>query len=272
MEVSIIIPFFNSGEFIDEAICSAEKAAEGFKAEIIIVDDGSTEPLSADRLQGIEKDGKYIVLHRPNGGPAAARNTGVKKSTGEFILFLDSDNKLRPEYLKSCLPLLQSDPKVGVVYSNASFFGEAVARKSFTSRPFNSYDLLLDNYIDVCSLIRRRTFEEAGGFDEEREIIGYEDWDLWIRISATPWKFVYLPETLFDYRLRKNSVITVASSEENYRKVQQFVFGKNAALFHQRFSELYHETVFYRNDKQKPLRSYFKFLRDKYKPGAGRKS
>jgi GT2 family glycosyltransferase len=122
----------------------------------------------------------------------------------------------------------------------------------------------MDNYIDVCSLVRHHTFDEVGGFDEERRIIGYEDWELWIRISATNWKFIYLPETLFDYRLRKDSVITAASSDENYHRVQQYVLGKNAALFHKRFGELYHESVFYRNDKQKPLRSYFKFLKDKY--------
>jgi glycosyltransferase involved in cell wall biosynthesis len=264
MDVSIIIPFFNSGDFIDEAVCSAEKAAEDFKAEIIIVDDGSTEKNSLDQLIKIEKGRKHKVIRRANGGPGAARNTGVKESTGKYLLFLDSDNKLRPEFIKSCLPSLQCDTKTGVVYGNTDFFGETTTRKSFKSRRFNSYEILVDNYIDVCSLVRRRAFEEVGGFDEERRIIGYEDWDLWIRLSGTSWKFVYLPQTLFDYRLRKESVITLASSDENYHNVQQYVMGKNAVLFHKRFVELYHQAVFYQRDKQQPLRSYIKFLRDKY--------
>ncbi|MDP9041691.1 MAG: glycosyltransferase [Bacteroidota bacterium] len=268
MDVSIIIPCFNSGEFLPEAIKSAELASKGFNTELIIVDDGSTDQYSLNQLTRIEAQYNHVVLHRFNGGPAAARNTGVQVSSGKYLLFLDSDNKLRPEFLSSTLPALESNPKAGVVYGNAAFFGELPGRKSFVSRAFDKYELLVDNYIDVCSLVRRETFEQAGGFDENRLIIGYEDWEFWIRVSATSWNFVYMPKILFDYRLRKSSVITDASTDENYKNVLSYVCGKNAAVFHERFTELYHEKLFYLHDKQKPFRSYVKFLKEKYISGS----
>jgi glycosyltransferase involved in cell wall biosynthesis len=264
MKVSIIIPFFNSGPFLPEAIHSAMQASMDLDAELIVVNDGSTEADSLDMLHRLNQEGRIIVIHRENGGPAAARNTGVKASTGEFLLFLDSDNKLRPQFLKETLQAMESDPRTGVVYGNADFFGETLNRKAFVSRAFDKYELLLDNYIDVCSLVRRKAFDEVKGFEEDATIIGYEDWEFWIRLSATPWQFLYLPKVLFDYRLRKQSVITAAATEENYKKVLACIYGKNASIFQERFNELYHQSVFYKQDKQKPFRSYLKFLKGKY--------
>jgi glycosyltransferase involved in cell wall biosynthesis len=264
MSVSVIIPFFNSAEFLEETLKSAVQATKGFDAEIIIVDDGSTEEGSRDMLNRLDLEGKHKIVRRSNGGPAAARNTGVQKSKGKYLLFLDSDNRLKPDFLSVTIPVMESNAQAGVIYGDASFFGETLGRKAFTSREFSMYELVLDNYIDVCSLVRREAFEQVNGFDESKTIIGYEDWDFWIRISATAWQFIYLPRTLFDYRLRKQSVITEASTDENYKKVLSYVWGKNAAIVQERYSTLYHEAMFYKRDKEKPFRAYLKFLKGKY--------
>ncbi|MEO6963379.1 MAG: glycosyltransferase family A protein, partial [Puia sp.] len=113
MDVSVIIPCFNSAEFLPDAIRTAEMAIKGFKAEIIIVDDGSTQKSMLDLLNKLEETGKYSIVHRKNGGPAAARNSGVKISKGKYLLFLDSDNKLRPNFISTTLPLMKSDAKNG---------------------------------------------------------------------------------------------------------------------------------------------------------------
>ena len=264
MDVSIIIPCFNSGEFLLEAINSAEQASKGFVTELIIVDDGSTDQYSLNLLSRIEAQYKHIVLRRINGGPAAARNTGVQVSSGKYLLFLDSDNKLRSDFIKITLPKLEANPHAGVVYGNAAFFGEISERKSFTSHTFDKYKLVIDNYIDVCSLVRREAFEKVGGFDEERSIIGYEDWEFWIRMSAASWGFIYVPETLFDYRIRIHSVIANASKEDNYKKVMAYVYGKNASAIQHLFSELYHESLFYKHDKDNPFRTSMKYIKAKY--------
>ena len=264
MDISIIIPCYNSGEFLEEAVTSAESAADGYNTEVVIVDDGSTDAETLNLLERIKRQAKHIVLHRENGGPAAARNTGVKGSKGEYLLFLDSDNKLRPEFLSAAVPVLEGNPDAGVIYSNAAFFGETGKRKTFNSREFDKYKLIIDNYIDVCSLVRREAFDNVGGFDENRCIIGYEDWEFWIRLSATPWKFIYLPKILFDYRIRMNSVISVASKDENYEKVLTYVYGKNSAFVLKLFSELYHEALFYKYDKENPMRAYLKYFKRKY--------
>ncbi len=87
MDISIIIPCFNSGEFLSEAVPSAENAAQGFDTEVVIIDDGSTDAETLSLLEKIRQQEKHIILRRKNGGPAAARNTGVKKSRGDIYYF-----------------------------------------------------------------------------------------------------------------------------------------------------------------------------------------
>lgn len=264
MDVSVIIPCFNSAEFLPDAIRTAEMAIKGFKAEIIIVDDGSTQKSMLDLLNKLEETGKYSIVHRKNGGPAAARNSGVKISKGKYLLFLDSDNKLRPNFISTTLPLMKSDAKNGVVYGEAEFFGDNKERKPFKSGPLDKYALLIDNYIDACSLVRRSAWEEVGGFDEDPNIIGYEDWEFWIHLSTTAWEFKYIPEIIFDYRLRKDSVITNSALVENYKRVTDYIYHKHIAVIMERFGQLYHESLFYKRDMDNPLRSFLKFSKRKY--------
>jgi GT2 family glycosyltransferase len=261
MDTSIIIPCFNSGVFLSDAVASAEQAVKGYDTEVVIVDDGSTDAETLNLLEKIRQQSNHIVLHQENGGPAAARNTGVKVSRGKYLLFLDSDNKIRPDFLTTTIPVLEGNPKAGVVYGNANFFGETDKRKTFNSHSFDKYKLIVDNYIDVCSLVRREAFEKMGGFDECRDIIGYEDWEFWIRLSAASWQFIYLPVILFDYRIRINSVISVASKDENYKKVLSYVYSKNASTVLCLFNELYHESLFYKYDKENPTRAFLKYFK-----------
>ena len=97
-KISIIIPCYNHGVMLREALASVEKARHPNLFEVIIVDDGSSEPETIRILQEVGEAG-YQVVRQPNRGVGVARNAGVRLANGEFILPLDSDNRLRDVYL-----------------------------------------------------------------------------------------------------------------------------------------------------------------------------
>src|SRR5437899_68511 len=95
--VSVIIPCFNHGEFLMDAVHSVEECARTLY-EIIIVNDGSTDPPTVQLLKDLEEKG-YNIINQNNQGLAAARNNGIAAATANYILPLDADNKIRPEYI-----------------------------------------------------------------------------------------------------------------------------------------------------------------------------
>ncbi|WP_242057011.1 glycosyltransferase, partial [Planktothrix sp. FACHB-1355] len=120
--VTVVIPCYNQGEFILEAISSVESCQDRVY-EILVINDCSTEKVTLKVLDYLKENGYCIIEHERNLGLAEARNTGVKKARGRYILPLDSDNKIRPEYITKSMEILDKYPEVGVVYGDAEFFG-----------------------------------------------------------------------------------------------------------------------------------------------------
>jgi len=203
-KVSIIIPCYNHGPMLREAVASIEQVRNTNLLEVIIVNDGSTEIETTTILRQLEEAG-YCVVAQPNRGPGAARNAGMRLAKGEFILPLDSDNRLRDVYLNEGVSLLKKNPTLDVIYSDAEYFGEKDGRWHVPE-----FDLLLlvrTNFIDACALYRKNLWEEVGGYDEHKPLSGWEDWDFWLRVAAHSGTFVHLNKIGFDYRVRKDSMI-----------------------------------------------------------------
>src|SRR4051812_30462131 len=97
--VSIIIPCYNSGKYLPEALDSISAYPDKGMYEVIIINDGSTDELTLSLLNNLQQNGEHIVLHQENKGPAAARNAGVKMAKAPYLLFLDSDNKIESNYI-----------------------------------------------------------------------------------------------------------------------------------------------------------------------------
>ena len=260
--ISVIIPCYNSGRYLPDALNSINNYPDKSIYEIIIVDDGSSDELTLALLDSLRKEG-YKIIRQQNGGPAAARNTGVKSSNGKYLLFLDSDNKVRNDYITKGIEILNTYEDVGVVYGNVIFFGES-AKPRFATQHFDMFKLLGENYIDICSVVRRKVWEDVGGLDENRDIMGYEDWEFWISVASHGWKFQYVNEILYEYRVRTDSLFIQASDQESSMKMLQYVYGKHLNLFAQHHSELYHKYLYYQNDRKKPLRSFIKYIYYKY--------
>jgi len=225
MDVSVIIPCFNSGAYLQEAVDSVTMKKVNVSHELIIVDDGSTDASTIRLLTRLETEG-FKIIYQENGGPAAARNTGVKASTGAFILFLDSDNKIDPAYMERAVAIMHADSKVGVVYAQPSFFGDT-SRQQFTTGPFDAIKLLRENYIDMCAVVRREMWDQCGGLDESRLLIGHEDWEFWINGLVHKWKFYYLDKIMYSYRLRPDSLITTSCDQAAYRKKVTYIYTKH---------------------------------------------
>jgi glycosyltransferase involved in cell wall biosynthesis len=221
-KISVIIPCFNQGSYLDEAVESV--LAQTFQDfEILVVDDGSTDAATVKMLQEYARP-KTRVIHTDNQGLSAARNNGIREAQGAYILPLDADDKICPGYLEDAVRILDRHPEIGIVYCEAAYFG---IRDGRWSLPDYSLDqLLLQNVIFCSALFRRTHWEKVGGFNINM-VYGWEDWDFWLALIHLGVKVYRIPRVHFFYRLRETSMIHAMDEEK------QFFMRLHAILNHQ---------------------------------------
>lgn len=247
--VSIVIPCFNAGATLAETMQSA-LAQTHPTVEIVIVDDGSTDPETL-ALLARNPWPRTRVMHQQNAGPAAARNRAIAASTGRYILPLDADDLIDPGYVEKAVAVLDVQPQVGVVYCKADKFG--AENGPWLLPAYSLRELAIDNVIFVTSLFRRADWEAVGGFSESLKH-GVEDYDFWVKLVALGRDVRQLDECLFHYRVGHVSRTTGFSSDREamirtyadiFRNNLEF-YGRNAEfLFEHRFA-LYDELARYR--------------------------
>lgn len=222
--ISVIVPCFNHGEFVGEAVESVVGAARE-DLELVVVDDGSTDERTRAEMSALCARG-IKVIRQENRGLSAARNAGIDASHGELIFPLDADDRMRCGWIDRAKELLHLDPKLGVVYGDAEFFGTMGGR--WRSGLFDPERLLRQNTIFASAIYRRSVWEQNGGYDE-RMLQGYEDWEFWVAAFERGWEFAYLPEVFFEYRKAAESMLTHAVSRK--AEVEDFVAKKHGALY-----------------------------------------
>lgn len=234
--VSVVIPCYNQGEYILEAISSVEACQERIY-EILIVNDCSTENLTIKVLNYLRDNGYLVIDHQSNQGLAEARNTGVMKARGRYILPLDSDNKIRPEYLTKAIEILDKYPEIGIVYGNPEYFGE---RTGVWEVPeFNINKIAARNYIDACAIYRKQVWQECGGYDPKiPDKLGYEDWDFWLGAAENGWQFYHVNEVLFDYRVRGDSMVSACRIPENHARLVHYISSKHLGIYTTNFASI----------------------------------
>ena len=210
--VSVIIPTYNRADFIAYAIDSVlAQTLQDF--EIIVADDGSTD--ETDRvLESYGDRVRYVRLDH-SGLPATVRNAALQLAQGDYVAFLDSDDGWLPHKIEQQVRILDDNPNVGLVHSNALvlevgqdkpsrlYFEDEKRRNGKVLR-----DLLQDNFvITSTAIVRRSLLKQAGSFDENRLLRAIEDYDLWLRIAALS-EFYYVPEALAIYRDNSTSIRT----------------------------------------------------------------
>jgi len=224
-KVSVIIPCYNQGRYVDEAVDSVLKQTYN-DFEIIIVNDGSTDKFTVDLLNSYQKP-ETKVIHTTNQGLASARNNGIKAAQGEYILPLDADDKIGKEYLHEAVKVLDHNPGIGIVYCNAEVLGKA--GKKWALPEYSLEEMLIDNIIFCSSFFRRKDWEAIGGYDSEMTY-GWEDYDFWLALIEKGLLVYKIPQVLFFYRTVADSMVR---SKAKQQKIETFVkiFHKHPKLF-----------------------------------------
>jgi len=230
--MSVIIPCFNHGEFLPEAVESVNKIKRE-DIELTVVDDGSTDERTRKEVHSLCARG-IKVIRQGNKGLAAARNAGILASQGEYVLPLDADDRLRSGWIDRGIGILDSDPKVGVAYGDAQCFGTRTDR--WRCGAFDIDRLLRGNFIHASALYRRAVWEQNNGYDRTMPVQGFEDWDFWLGALEHGWGFAYIPEVFFEYRRAEQSMITHGLAFEE--QVREFVAKKHPLLYRQAWLSL----------------------------------
>lgn len=211
------MPSYNQGPYLAEALNSV-LAQTYTNWECIIVDDGSKDNTTEVSKAYCAKDSRFQYIYQENSGVSTARNNGIKHSKGEYILPLDGDDKIAPEFLELSLNEIVKDRNIRVVYTDVQYFG---VRKDVYQLPSFSIEKLMgQNILCVTALFRREDFDKTGGFnDNMRE--GFEDWDFWMSMfqdgEGTAYK---IPRILFYYRIKPVSRNhTAAKKNIDYRRI-----------------------------------------------------
>ncbi|MEM9022457.1 MAG: glycosyltransferase [Bacteroidota bacterium] len=224
--ISVVIPCYNHGQYVRDALFSVERSTNRCY-ELIVVNDGSTQTETQETVAALKAEG-YHIIDQENQGLSAARNNGIAAAKADYLLLLDADNKVDPEYLTAAIAVLDQDPEVGVVYANPRFFGAQSMMRSLPDFDFGR--LLSRNYIDACAVIRKSCWEAVGGYDTNMKL-GYEDWEFWIRVAKAGWKFHHLDRYLFDYRVARQSMVTVTNQPANREQVVRYITEKHQDVF-----------------------------------------
>lgn len=207
-QISIVIPAYNTAEYIAETLESAFGQTFG-DFEVIVVNDGTPD---AEQLEkALERRSEDIVyLIQPNAGAAIARNTGIDSARGEFIAFLDGDDIWSPDFLESQMSFLRANG-YDMVYCDAELFGlnSAFGKSYMETAPSNGeadLEALLDlrcNVITSGTIARRKVILDVGKFENAR--LPGEDFHLWLRIAKSRAKIGYQRKQLLKYRVRNDS-------------------------------------------------------------------
>ncbi|MDN5203113.1 glycosyltransferase [Fulvivirgaceae bacterium BMA10] len=235
-KISIVIPCYNHGQYLREAIESVETYPEKSSYEIIIVNDGSTDERTLEILKELENEG-YDVLNQPNMGLADARNNGFKRAKADYILPLDSDNKIRPEYIEHGIAILDKYPDVGLVYGDAELFDQQNGIRK--SGDFNVRKQFIWNAVDACAVVRKTAWEQVGGYDRNMPVMGYEDWNLLLDLIRHNWKLHYVNEVLYDYRVREGSMLDDADKKR--AALLDYMNRKHITLFREEYIKMIKE-------------------------------
>ena len=241
--VSVIIPCFNYGEYIEDAIDSVlNQTFQDF--EIIVVDGGSNDKNTITKLKSLQKSKTRIYYRKGRHLVGSNRNFGIKKSKGKYICCLDADDKIKPTYLEKALFLLEVYGH-DIVSTSVQCFGNSNEVWRINQSP-TLEQIVQTNQISTVAVFSKEIWKQASGYHDYGIGESYisEDWDIWVRMIATGARVVNIFEPLMLYRIHHNHV----SLSKNPKTVSLYEQAKIIRSFNQKYlTEKAYEFSRYRN-------------------------
>jgi len=209
--LSVVVPFYNMGKYIEECVESVNKST--YKdIELLIINDGSTDSNSIEKLRLLSSQKNITVIDQPNKGLAKTRNYGAAIAKGTYLSFLDADDKVAATYFEKAIHALIRNDNVFFVGSWVQYFENSQALwPTFTPQPPYA---LVHNPINSSGLVYKRNAFLAGGLNDEKVDYGLEDYESVIQMLHNGFNGVVLPEVLFYYRVRTGSMIRNISNQK----------------------------------------------------------
>jgi len=224
--VSIIMPCFNDGKYIEEALHSIYLQTYG-NIEIIVINDCSNDYYTIEVLKKIKNYNLILIHMDKNEGPAQARNFGIKEAKGIYILPLDSDDKIDQTYIAKAVNIIQHNKNIGIVYCEGELFGKATGKLNFTE--YSISNILISNMIFASALFKKEDWRKVGGYKKSM-YLGWEDYEFWISLVELKIEVVQIKEVLFYYRAKDFSRSLPSTIMSN-----QILLHKQIFNYHKKF-------------------------------------
>lgn len=223
--VSVIVPCFNSGKTLRKTINSIRNQTWNEK-EVILVNDGSNDKDTLEILNSFKNDSLVKLINQDNKGLPAARNEGVNFAKGDYLFFLDSDDWIEENTLEELFVNIQNDKKYSYAFTDCFLEGES---KGSRKKIFNLFEQMFINQIPYSIFIPRKIFVKNGFYDENMKL-GYEDWELNIRLGSRNIFGKRISKPLFHYNV-SNSGMLISKSVQNHIKIWKYIKFKNKKFY-----------------------------------------
>ena len=257
-KVSVIIPCYNQGKYVSDAINSV-LAQTYDNIEIVIVNDGSTDN-SSEVVKTFADKYKNILFfdNQENKGVIYTRNMAIEAASGEYILPLDADDTIESTYIEKAVKILNEYPKIGIVYCKARMFSSK--NTYWNLKDFDKSNILYDNCIFCSALFRKSDFIKAGKYKDYMQY-GCEDYDLWLSFIEQGFEVHRIDEILFNYRqYEEDSRSTICS--KNQDNVWKALIKKHIDLYleDEQFVDKIHSDFKKINKKLKKYKKIYKIF------------
>ena len=234
--VSVVVPTYNHGHFLKEAIQSLLLQTYPHWEALII--NNYSEDNTIEVVEQFNEPRIKLVNFRNHGVIAASRNQGIRRAKGEYIAFLDSDDVWKPTKLDRCVDALMSG--CSLVCHGTIWRWENGRTRNVVHGPEKraSYQALLyhgNRLATSATVVRKNIVEEVGGFNTEPSFVTAEDYDLWLRIAKAGHQFCFIPGMLGEYRIHKDNASRVGIGRDAALAVldHHFALDSRRHIFHQ---------------------------------------
>lgn len=236
--VSVIVPCFNLGQYLHEAVDSVlSQTVDNY--EILVGDDGSTDAATRDILDTFSRPNTRVFRYSHR-GLAATRNALIGEARGTYLCALDADDRLHRAFLERTTGAFEADPALTFVSTHLQMFGVDDRLWPPTDR-CDLAALLVDDTVITPALVRRDAVLQVGGYDTNMPAQGDEDWDLWISLVKAGYRGRILPEVLFFYRRRPGSMLEDCTSGHTHVSLVSYIVKKHEEAYRTHLPEVLRE-------------------------------